>query len=240
MVFYHGYSGSKSPIYDYLGWAAQGYAVLAVDCRGQNGDSQDTTPYPSGNYKGWMTQGILDPKTYYYRGAFVDSVRALDFLAARPEVDADRIGITGISQGGALTLAVASLDSRPKVALADVPYLCHYRRAVEITDAHPYQELVEYCRAHPGVETQAFRTLSYFDNMNLTPRIGCPTFVTVGLLDMICPPSTIFAAYNNIPSRSASGATITKDIRVYPFGVHNVYGDGWEEKLRWAKRYLKS
>ncbi len=118
LAFYHGYSGSKGAIYDYLGWASQGYAILAVDVRGQNGESDDPSDYPGGHYQGWMSQGILDPARYYYRGAFVDCVRALDFLSAQPEVDAGRLGITGGSQGGGLTLAVAGLDHRPKVAMA--------------------------------------------------------------------------------------------------------------------------
>jgi cephalosporin-C deacetylase len=231
MVFYHGYSGNKGAIYDHLGWASQGYAVLAVDVRGQNGDSNDPTDYGMGHFQGWMSQGILDPRRYYYRGVFVDCVRALDFLSARPEVDPDRIGITGTSQGGGLTLAVAGLDRRPKVAMADVPFLCHYRRAVDITDQRPYSEIVEFCRSHPGRDAEVFRTLSYFDAVNLAPEVTCPTLVSVGLLDMICPPSTVFAAYNNL-----SGP---KEITVYPFGVHAVYAPQWEEKLRWARRYLK-
>jgi cephalosporin-C deacetylase len=239
LVVYHGYSGSKGAIYDLLGWAGQGYAVLAVDVRGQNGDTADPTDYPSGHFQGWMTLGVLDPARYFYRGVFVDCVRALDFVADRPEVDPERIGVTGISQGGGLTIAVAGLDRRPKVAIADVPFLCHYRRAVDVTEQRPYGELIEYCRSHPGAEEQVFRTLSYFDAMNMAPDVGCPTLVSVGLLDMICPPSTVFAAYNHLGSATPMGEA-TKEIKVYPFGVHAVHGNQWEEKLRWARRYLKT
>jgi cephalosporin-C deacetylase len=238
LVVYHGYSGSKGAIYDHLGWAGQGYAVLAVDVRGQNGDTPDPTDYPSGHFRGWMTLGVSDPARYFYRGVFVDCVRALDFVASRSEVDPDRIGVMGISQGGGLTLAVAGLDRRPKVAMSDVPFLCHYRRAVDVTEQLPYGELIEYCRSHPGSEEQVFRTLSYFDGMNLAPDIACPTLVSVGLLDMICPPSTVFAAYNHLGSATPAGEA-TKAIEVYPFGVHAVHGDQWEKKLRWARRYLK-
>jgi cephalosporin-C deacetylase len=234
LVFYHGYSGSRGAIYDYLGWASQGYAVLTVDCRGQNGDTNDTTVYPSGHSTGWMTLGITRRDTYYYRGVFVDCVRALDFMESRPEVDRSRIGVTGISQGGGLTLAVAGLDRRPKVAMPDVPYLCNYPRALDCTDQRPYNELIDYLRSHPGQEEQVFTTLSYFDSMNLAADISCPTLVSVGLLDQVCPPSTVFSAFNQI-----DGSKVAKEIRVYPFGVHAVVGAQWEEKLRWAKRYLK-
>jgi len=234
IVFYHGYSGNRGSIYDFLGWASQGYAVLTVDCRGQNGDTSDPTVYPSGHSTGWMTLGITSRDSYYYRGVFVDCVRALDFMESRPEIDRARIGVTGISQGGGLTLAVAGLDRRPRVAMSDVPFLCNYPRALDVTDQRPYNELIDYLRSHPGQDESVFRTLSYFDVMNLAPNIACPTLVSVGLLDMICPPSTVFSAYNHI-----DGTKVEKEIRVYSFGVHAVVGAQWEEKLRWARRYLK-
>ncbi len=180
LVFYHGYSGSKGAVQDYLGWALQGYAVFAIDARGQGGESTDPAVYSGGHIKGWMTQGILSPEEYYYRGAYVDCVRALDLVASRPEVDADRIGVTGGSQGGGLTLAVAALDARPKLAMADVPFLCHFRRALEVTDRDPYQEIALYCNRNPDQVEQVFKTLSYFDNLNLADRIRCPVLMTCG------------------------------------------------------------
>lgn len=231
LVFFHGYSGSKGTPYDYLGWAYQGYAILAVDVRGQNGESEDNTVYPGGHVTGWLTQGILDPERYYYRGVYVDCLRALEVVAGRPEVDAGRIGVTGISQGGGLTLAVAALDPRPKVAMADIPFLCHFRRAVEVTDQRPYSEIIEYLRTHPGQEEAVFHTLSYFDVLNLADRITCPTLISVGLLDLICPPSTIFAVYNHL--------RCPKDLAIYPYGVHAVPASHWERKLRWAQRSLQ-
>ena len=78
LLFLHGYGGHKGRIYDYLGWALQGYVVLAIDVRGQAGESSDSERYSSGHVTGWMTKSILNPGEYYYRGAYVDCVRALD------------------------------------------------------------------------------------------------------------------------------------------------------------------
>jgi cephalosporin-C deacetylase len=232
LVFYHGYSGSKGQVYDYLSWALQGYAVIAVDVRGQSGDSSDPGNYPGGHVSGWMTQGITSPESYYYRGAYVDCVRALDFAVGRPEVDPNRIGVLGVSQGGGLSLAVAALDSRPRLSIPEVPFLCHYRRALEVTNQNPYQEIAVYCNRYPEREQEVFQTLAYFDNLSLADRIQCPVLMTVGLQDLVCPPSTIFAVYNRIPSE-------TKEIHVYPFGGHEAYSTHHERKIAWARKYLR-
>lgn len=231
MIFYHGYSGNKGQVYDYLGWALQGYTVVAVDVRGQSGESSDAGQYPGGHVTGWMTQGIMSPEDYYYRGVYVDCVRAIDFAVSRPEVDANRIGVTGVSQGGGLSLAVAALDNRPKLSMPEVPYLCHYRKAAQVTDRTPYVELAMYCHRYPEREDTVFRTLSYFDNLNLADRIQCPVLMTVGLQDWVCPPSTIFAVYNRIQGE--------KEIRVYPYGAHESYPTHHVHKLAWAQRILK-
>jgi|YNPNPStandDraft_1061719.scaffolds.fasta_scaffold07073_3 cephalosporin-C deacetylase len=231
LVQYHGYSGSKGEVYQYLLWASQGYVTLAIDVRGQSGASSDPGPYTGGHVSGWMTQGILDPQEYYYRGAYMDAVRALDFLCSRPEVDRRRIGIMGMSQGGGLTLAVAALDRRPALAMPEMPYLCHFQRALEMAMRGPYPEIAAYLRQYPKREEQVWRTLSYFDNLNLAPRITCPVLMTVGLQDDVCPPSTVYAVYNKISS--------PKEMKVYPYHNHEMTAAHWEDKLRWALYYLQ-
>jgi len=230
LVIYHGYSGSRAQPHNHFAWAAQGYAVLAVDTRGQSGESTDPTVYSTGHVKGWMTAGILDPEEYYYRGAYIDCVRALDVLATRPEVDMKRVGVTGGSQGGGLSLAVAALDPRPVAAMADIPYLCHYERAVDMAALMPYLEISDYLKIYPQRERQAFRTLSYFDNMNLAPRTRCNMLMSVGLQDDCCPPSTIFAAYNHL--------TCNKELTVYRYHKHEDIPAHWAVKFAWAQKYV--
>lgn len=231
LVFYHGYSGNKGMPHNYLMWALQGYAVLALDVRGQSGESNDGIIYPEGHISGWMTQGIMDPETYYYRGVYMDCVRAAELVAAQPEVDARHMGAAGVSQGGGLTLAAAALSGRFALAMPEVPYLCHFRRALEMAQQDPYLELSRYFRVYPEREEQAFRTLSYFDNLNLADRITCPVLMTVGLLDLICPPSTIYATFNHIKSE--------KKMCVYPYHGHEVPDNHAEEQMRWANRILR-
>ena len=232
LVVYHGYSGRGTRPLDLLPFAAQGICVLSMDCRGQNGQSQDAAVYPDGHYQGWMTLGIRNPKTYYYRYVFADAVRALELLANREEVDPTRLAITGVSQGGGLTLAVAALSKRPILAMADIPFLCDYRRAVQITPVNPYPEIGNFIKAHPDSYETVFKTLSYCDCLNLAPWITCRTVISNCLCDDICPPSTIFAVHHHL------GAT-DKQIEVYPFHKHEVPYEHNELKFRLLTNVLK-
>ncbi len=154
VVEFIGYGGGRGLPYDWLLWSNAGYAHLVMDTRGQGsswrpGDTPDVQPEgTSAHYPGFMTLGILDPHTYYYRRVFTDAVRAIEAVCAHPSVDPQRIAVTGGSQGGGISLAAAGLAPVVKVAMPDVPFLCHYRRATEITDSSPYSEIVRYCKTH--------------------------------------------------------------------------------------------
>jgi len=161
VVMYHGYSGRGTRPLDLLTLAMQGIAVLSMDCRGQNGQSQDVAPAAEGHQMGWMTKGIRDPKTYYFRHTYADAVRAIELLAHRPEVDASRLAVTGGSQGGGLSLAAAALTERDLLlALPDIPFLCDFRRAIEITNAGPYPEIINFLKSFPHLRERAIRTLA--------------------------------------------------------------------------------
>ncbi len=203
VVQYIGYGGGRGFPMDWLAWSAAGYANLVMDTRGQGsawrqGDTPDLEPDGSSpHHPGFMTRGILKPQTYYYRRLITDAVRAVEAACAHPAVDGQRIAVTGASQGGGLTLAVAGLSSRVAVCMPDVPFLCYYRRASTITDEMPYQEIARYCLVHRDKVETVFQTLSYFDGVNFAARARVPALFSVGLMDEICPPSTVFAAYNH-------------------------------------------
>lgn len=224
ICIYHGYSGRGTRLMEMLPYAYQGICVLSMDCRGQNGLSQDAAVYDGGHFSGWMTQGIRDPENYYYRYVYADAVRALEVLAQQPEVNASRLAITGVSQGGGITLAVASLSKRPILAMPDIPYLCHFRRSADITPNGPYPEIVNFVKTFPQMHDCAFRTLSYCDGMNLAPWIQCRTVVLNCLWDDICPPSTIFAAYNHMSA--------PKEMEIYPYHKHEIPYEHREKQLK--------
>ncbi len=211
-----GYSGGRGLPTDHLFWSAAGYAQLVVDSRGQGHDTPDRGEGDGTQWaQGFMTRGIDSPDHYYYRRLMTDCVRAVDAVLDLPGLDPDRVIVTGGSQGGGLALAVAGLaPDRVAAVLPDVPFLCHFRHAVEITAEGPYVELAKYLRWHSRHNVgPAFVTLSYFDGVHFARRAHAPALFSVGLMDPICPPSTVYAAYNNY-----AGADRT--ITVWPFADH--------------------
>jgi cephalosporin-C deacetylase len=223
VVVYHGYSGRAPRPLELYTLAAQGVAVLSMDCRGQAGDAPGSAE-PASHGPGWLTEGLRDPSTYYYRAVYADAVLAADALCERPEVDASRVAVTGISQGGGLTLAAAALSERPAFAWSDVPFLCDFPRAVEVATDPPYLEIAYFLRRRPDLERRAFETLSYFDVANLAPRITCPVVVTTALWDTICPPSTVFGAFSRLE-------VTDRDLRVWRFHGHTLPYENDEQRL---------
>lgn len=235
VVEFIGYGGGRSFVTDWLLWSSAGYAHFVMDTRGQgSGWSHGNTPdlYAEGGNParpGSMTQGILDPKHYFYRRVFMDAVRAVEAVRGHPDVDASRIAVTGGSQGGGITIAAAGLVPEVAVAMPDVPFLCHYRRATEIVDSYPYKEIADYCHTHRDKVDTVFQTLSYFDGLNLSARAKARALFSTALMDETCPPSTVFAAYNHWAGE--------KEIRVYPYNGHEGGGSYQVvEKLKFLKK----
>ena len=202
VVEFVGYGGGRGLPQERLAWVAAGYAHLVMDTRGQGSGwgAGGSTPDPVGSgpaTPGFMTRGIDDPETYYYRRVFTDGVRAVETLRSHPRVDPARVAVTGGSQGGGIAIAVAGLTPGLAGAMPDVPFLCQFERAVGLTDRDPYYELVRYLAVHRGADERVFRVLSYFDGVNFAKRTTAPAIFSVALMDPICPPSTVFAARNH-------------------------------------------
>jgi cephalosporin-C deacetylase len=237
VVEYIGYSGGRSFPTDWLLWSGTGYAHLVMDTRGQGGgfltgDTPDIETEPgNAQVSGYMTRGIRSPQSYYYRRLFTDAALAVDAIRAHPDVDAARVGVAGGSQGGGIALAASGLVPDLAAVVTDVPFLCHYRRATEITDAGPYKEISSYCVTHRDKIEQVFETLAYFDGVNFAPRANAPALFSTGLMDQVCPPSTVFAAYNHYAG--------PKEITVWPYNGHEGGGPFQvREKVRFMGQHL--
>ena len=148
----------------------------------------------------WIDRGLAAKETFYYRGAFADAKRAVDFVTTLDKADTDHIVSMGESQGGALTFVAAAFDSRIKAIAPAVPFLGDYPDYAKIV-WWPVHEVFDQADAE-GLDRDALMTmLTYFDVKNFAPRIHCPVYMAFGLQDPTCPPHTNFAIYNNLGTR---------------------------------------
>lgn len=213
VLLFHGYSGNSGDWTDKLGYVAQGYSVAALDCRGQGGLSEDVGGVRGNTLNGHIIRGLdQSADDLLFRHIYLDCAQLASIVMEMPEVDADRVGVTGGSQGGGLTLACAALEPRIRRAAPVYPFLCDFQRVWEIDLAvAAYEELRQYFRLFdPRHEREAevFERLGYIDNQHLACRIRAEVLWFVGLMDTICPPSSQFAAYNKV--------TAPKDMVIYP------------------------
>ncbi|NGZ75578.1 acetylxylan esterase [Saccharibacillus alkalitolerans] len=211
VVHYHGYTGSKGMPEHFAHYILMGFAVLSIDVRGQGGDTGNRLHQHYGAVKGWLTPGILDRETAYYRAITIDAIRAAEWAAEQPETDPERVLLIGGSQGGGLALIVSALSALPKAAVAHIPNMCHMDFGI-LNSNSSLSEAADFVSRHPEHLGAVLKTLSYFDNLNLAPRIRIPVMVSCGLKDPCCMPETVYAAYNRIESE--------KEMRVYPFDGH--------------------
>jgi cephalosporin-C deacetylase-like acetyl esterase len=219
-----GYSSSRQ--------ANQGYqegdmASFVLNIRG-HGNSRD---HINPGFPGYLQHHIEDPELYIYRGAYMDCLRALDFLYSRPEVDTTRVAVMGGSQGGALSFATAALaPDRIALCAPSVPFLSDFIDYFKV-GAWPAGEFTQYVSEHPEVGWEkVYKTLSYIDIKNLAPWVKAPVFMGVGLLDPTCPPHINFAAYNQLQ--------VPKSYVVYPEAGHGLPAEFGEERMAWIKKHF--
>lgn len=188
----------------------QRYVVVALRHRGQRLSDE---PYAAA-YPGLLTDGIDDPATYIYRGIVADSLRGLEFLRSRPEVDTSRIAVAGND------LALMTAAMRPQTSgLHCAPGLLY--NAAELapqTSAYPLEEINDYTRMYPDLAGQVANTLAYFDPIHFAPAVACPTLLVTGNPRDFLSPSRL------APLSDAIGGPVT----AYET-AHSSYRDGVQQ-----------
>lgn len=132
----------------------------------------------------------------YYRNVFLRVVRALDYLKTLPQWDGKNITVQGSSQGGGLSIVAAALNPDVTSATAYVPALCDHA-AVTVGRQSGWPRVLD--RFTGASRDKAIETTRYFDAAHFASMVKCPITIYVGLLDGVCSPTSVFAAYNNLP-----------------------------------------
>ena len=217
-----GYSSTKVPQNLYQG---DDMVSLALNIRGHGNSQDDVNP----GFPGYLQDHVDDKELYIYRGAYMDCLRAVDFLYSRNEVDTSRVAVEGGSQGGALSFATAALDNeRIDLCVPHVPFLSDFRDYFKVA-AWPGGEFMQYFKDHPEIsEDEIYKTLSYIDIKNLAPWINAPVLMSIGLMDETCPPHINFAAYNQL--------NVSKEYLVYPYAGHGLPGEYYNAMMDYIKR----
>lgn len=222
VLCFHGLSGDSGHWIDLLNFTSQGYAVASMDCRGQGGRSEDIGSYIGTTYTTPFIRGLDGkPENMYCRDLFLDTAMLARVVMGLDYVDETRVGVTGGSQGGALSIACAALVPSIKLCAPYYPYLSDYKRVFEMDlDKDAYKGLQYYFRNFDPTherEDDVFTKLGYIDIQHLAPRIQAKVMMGTGLMDTICPPSTQFAAFNKITSE--------KEVIIYPdYGHESIKG----------------
>lgn len=230
VVFYHGAGGSRQGPVNHTQWTSMGCAAVVMDFRMQGGKTGSNTPFTGAKNLYFTVLGIGDKKTSYMYHVVTDGLRAIETALSTPEIDDRRIAVTGWSQGGGMSLAMAALHPAVRACAALVPSNCWMEKRL-FERAGGFGQIAKYLADHPEDVDKVCATLSYFDHINLAERITCPVMMSVGLKDPICPAENAYAAYNKISS--------PKIMIPYPFNEHE--GGHWmvnEEQVEFMKEHL--
>ena len=225
MLHVQGYSSTRGPQNLYQG---DDMVSFALNIRGHGNSQDDVNP----GFPGYLQDHVDDKELYIYRGAYMDCIRAVDFLFSRSEVDTSRVAVEGGSQGGALSFATAALDNeRIDLCVPHVPFLSDFRDYFKVA-GWPGGEFRQYFKDHPEIsEDEIYKNLSYIDIKNLAPWIKAPVLMSIGLMDETCPPHINFAAYNQL--------VVSKEYFVYPYAGHGLPGEYYNTMMDYIKRQFK-
>lgn len=224
ILMFHGLSGSSDEWSSLIKYASQGYVVAFMDVRGQGGRSEDVGGVAGTTMATPFMRGIEgDKHDLLMRDVYLDTALMAKIVMGLDYVDENRVGVTGGSQGGCLSVVCACLVPEIKKCAPCYPYLSDYKRVYNMDlNKGAYEGLRYYFRnfdPNHEREDEIFERLGYIDIQNIAKRMKAELLMFTGLMDTTCPPSTQFAMYNKVTSK--------KNVVIYPeFGHEGLKGSG--------------
>ena len=201
---FHGYPGASRSFAEQASFAGMGMALIAMDCPGQAGYSVDAGGFLGTTVSGHIVAGLDGPAEGMYYVRLHQNIHILCRIVRQlQEIDLRRVFVNGGSQGGGLGLACCALNpGLINRAAILYPFLSDFKLVWDLgADEIAYEGIRYYARWFDADEHQQdrwFRQLGYIDSKNFATLVQCPVLFGTGLEDVICPPQTQCAVYNNL------------------------------------------
>lgn len=195
LVYFAGYGGELVLHQDFV---TQGFAVFDFSHRGMKfGSSNFDRDHP----RPLSIRGVESKETYVYQDIYLECLLALRFLRDSGWIDPARLGVMGMSQGGALATGVAALDGEVRALAADEPWMSHF--ANQFANQVGSGEWLELLNRRPELEEAVRETMAYFDTLSFAPDVNCPALVSLGQADPACPPEGIRELFRRLPAEKS-------------------------------------
>lgn len=203
---------------------------LQVGIHGVPVNQYDSPLYQSlaaGPLNGYMRANLDDKDNYYYKRVYLGMVKAVDMIFSLPQFDGQNIGVMGGSQGGALAITTAGLDKRIKYLVSYYPALADLTGYLEgRAGGWPHMFKDPFTNKKEKIETS-----KYYDVVNFAKQVTVPGYYSTGFNDNVCPPTSIYAAYNSINA--------PKEMSLYLDAAHWQYPEQGREGMDWMLDKLK-
>lgn len=177
---------------------------MIVDVRGQGVSTEQI------KFKDYLVNGLNNKEDYIYRGAYMDAVRAVDFIAQNPKSNGNII-VTGGSQGGALSIVATALNPKVTMCVIGFPFLTDIANYDK--KSWPMKLFIHHAQRNDIDLKDLKKTLSYFDMLNFTDKINVPVFMRAQEKDIITPLDGAVKFFNNLKSNK-------KEIYIEPCEGH--------------------
>jgi cephalosporin-C deacetylase-like acetyl esterase len=199
-VLAHGAGVTTSRLPTAVKWAQDGFVALDFNANGlPNAQPREFyAALQAGELKEYYLQGRESRDTMYLRGIFFRLLRAIDTVAAQPEWDSRRLVALGRSQGGGQAIAAGGLDPRVTYVSAEIPTFCDHT-GITVNRINGWPRLIP--NGTPNPDSRVVEAVRYYDSVNFASRIRGQVFFTVGFIDHICPPTGIYAAFNQLQTK---------------------------------------
>jgi cephalosporin-C deacetylase-like acetyl esterase len=229
MVLFHGAGVYSSRLSEVIRWAKEGVCVIDFNVHGlPNGQSGAYyADLYAGELKSYYMNGMTSRDDLFFRAMLLRVLRAFDIITSQPEWDGKNLISFGRSQGGGQAIAGAALDSRVNLMCAEIPALCDHTGNL-VNRVNGWPKLL----GNTGIfDPEGLNIVPYFDAVNFAKRITARSYVTLGYIDLSCPPSSVYAMYNQINSEKHL-------LELYNSG-HTQTTEGWNFVTSGVKDFLK-